>query len=120
MTSRAAPRFDEGALRRQAGDKVFPRGQAYHRQGRVRLLDLIEPGTDRYLRRPCHFATCPKGRRECAVPGCGATSFLRQHDEFAPGDDLLAPARSAMLYRRGEGRLRSALDVSALLEAGEA
>ena len=72
---------------------------------------LIEPGTDRYLGRLCHFATCPKGKRECAVPGCGATPFLRQHEAFVPGDNLLAPARFAMLYRRGEGRLRSALDL---------
>ena len=77
---------------------------------------LIEPGTDRYLGRLCHFATCPKGRVECAVTGCGATAFLRQHEAFVPDDDLLAPARFAMLYRRGEGRLRSALDLPALPE----
>ena len=43
---------------------------------------ILEPGTDRYLGRLCSFNTCPKGKRECLVPGCGKTLFLRQHEEF--------------------------------------
>jgi hypothetical protein len=43
---------------------------------------LLEPRTDRYLGRLCHFGACPKGKPECLVPGCGAALFLRQHDGF--------------------------------------
>jgi len=39
----AQSRFDLAALRDLAGDKVFARGQAYHRDGQVEIL-AIEPG----------------------------------------------------------------------------
>jgi len=72
---------------------------------------LIEPGSDQYLGRLCGFNQCPKGKRDCLVPGCGAIRFNKRVAEFAPHSDLLAPAQSAMLYRRGAGRLRSAIDL---------
>jgi hypothetical protein len=72
---------------------------------------LIEPGSDRYLGRLCEFSACPKDKRECAVPGCGAIPFNKVIFEFRPRADLLEPARFAMLYERGRGRLRSALDL---------
>ena len=72
---------------------------------------LIEPGTDRYLGRLCNFNTCPKGKPLCHVPGCGAIPFNKVVDGFAPFADLLASAGHAMLYVRGQGRLRSALDL---------
>ena len=72
---------------------------------------LIEPGTDRYLGRLCNFNQCPKGKPPCEVPGCGAMAFNKRVDGFVPHADLLASAAYAMLYRRGTGRLRSALDL---------
>jgi hypothetical protein len=74
---------------------------------------LIEPGSDRYLGRLCDFNQCPKGHRKCLVPGCGKTPFSKRVEGFSPHTDLLAPAAYAMLYRRGAGRLRSALDLPA-------
>jgi hypothetical protein len=74
---------------------------------------LIEPRTDRYLGRLCKFNACPKGRPECRTPGCGAIPFNRRIDSFVPRGDLLASAPYAMLYARGSGRLRSALDLPA-------
>jgi hypothetical protein len=72
---------------------------------------LIEPGTDKYLGRLCKFNACPKDKPECATPGCGAVPFNKVVDEFVPDADLLASAPYATLYRRGAGRLRSALDL---------
>jgi hypothetical protein len=72
---------------------------------------LIEPGSDRYIGRLCRFSECPKGKRDCLVPGCGAIPFNQRIDGFVPDADLLAPAEHAMLYERGRGRLRSALDL---------
>jgi hypothetical protein len=72
---------------------------------------LIEPGTDRYLGRLCNFNTCPKGKLDCATPGCGEIAFNKVVDGFEPYPDLLAAASYATLYRRGQGRLRSALDL---------
>lgn len=72
---------------------------------------LIEPGTDKYLGRLCSFNECPKGKPECLVPGCGAVPFNKCAEGFIPHPDLLASAAYAMLYRRGVGRLRSALDL---------
>lgn len=40
MKARSNPRFDIEALRRRVGEKVFARGEAYHRDGRVVLLSL--------------------------------------------------------------------------------
>ena len=75
---------------------------------------LFEPGTDHYLGRLCDFNECPKGKRDCLVPGCGAIPFNRKFANFKPRADLLAGADEAMLYRRGIGRLRSALDLPAI------
>jgi hypothetical protein len=72
---------------------------------------LFEPGSDRYLGRLCAFNECPKGKRDCMTPGCGAIPFNKKVDGFKPHDDLLAPAAHAMLYQKGAGRLRSALDL---------
>lgn len=72
---------------------------------------LLEPETDRYLGRLCNFNECPKGKPECRVPGCGAVPFNKCVDGFVPHADLLASASYAMLYQRGAGRLRSALDL---------
>jgi len=72
---------------------------------------LFEPQSDRYVGRLCSFNQCPKGKPDCLVPGCGAVPFNKQVEGFAPRADLLASAADAMLYRRGEGVLRSALEL---------
>jgi len=72
---------------------------------------LIEPGTDRYMGRLCKFNQCPKGKRDCLTPGCGAIPFNKRVAEFTPDADLLVPAAYSTLYMRGTGRLRSALDL---------
>jgi len=72
---------------------------------------LIAPGTDRYLGRLCYFSACPKHKRDCATPGCGEIAFNKVVDGFEARPDLLAPASYATLYRRGQGRLRSAMDL---------
>jgi hypothetical protein len=77
---------------------------------------LFEPGSDRYLGRLCSFSRCPKGKPECSVPGCGAIPFNKRFAEFTPRADLLAPAAQAMLYERGTGLLRSALELPAVDE----
>jgi hypothetical protein len=75
---------------------------------------LFEPGSDRYLGRLCSFNQCPKGKRDCLVPGCGAVPFNKRVADFEPRSDLLAS--HAMLYQRGVGRLRSALDLAAVID----
>lgn len=72
---------------------------------------LIEPGTDRYIGRLCSYNECPKGKPDCEVPGCGDIPFNKIHENFKVWDSLLAPASNTMLYRRGEGRLMSAVDL---------
>lgn len=66
---------------------------------------LIEPGTDRYLGRLCHFNACPKHKRDRYVPGCGAVPFNKCVEGFIPDASLLAFAADAMLYRRGSGEV---------------
>ena len=103
-----------GALRR-ARDSALRRGYESGTGSSVANhqvdIFLIEPGTDRYLGRLCNYNECPKGKPECRVPGCGAVPFNKCIDGFVPHADLLASASYAMLYQRGAGRLRSALDL---------
>ncbi len=103
-----------GALRRArdlALRRGYESGKGPSTAGHQVEIFLIEPGTDRYLGRLCNFNECPKGKPECNVPGCGAVPFNKCVDGFLPHADLLASARYAMLYQRGAGRLRSALDL---------
>lgn len=72
---------------------------------------LFEPGSDSFLGRLCSFNECPKGKRDCLVPGCGDTPFNKRVEGFEPHADLLEPAAYAMLYQRESGQLRSALDL---------
>ena len=102
----ALRRARDSALRRGYESGKGP-GTANHQ---VEIF-LVEPGTDRYLGRLCNYNACPKGKLECRVPGCGAVPFNKCVDGFVPRADLLASAPYAMLYRRGAGRLRSALDL---------
>src|SRR6185437_15129805 len=74
-------------------------------------LFLFDPTTDNYLGRLCKYNECPKGKRDCLVPGCGTIPFNGIFPDFVPRGDLLAGAQSAILYRRGTGRLRSAVDL---------
>ena len=61
---------------------------------------LLEPGSDRYLGRLCHFGQCPKGKPECLVPGCGKALFLRQHEGFVLDPRALEPEGSEVLFDR--------------------
>ena len=78
---------------------------------------LIAPGNDRYLGRLCNFSACPKDKPECHTPGCGAVPFNKAIDGFTARADLLASAAYVTQYRRGAGRLRSALDLPGVDEA---
>lgn len=105
-------RLDE--LRRAAAlamRTAFEAGTGVSVVGQQLDVFMIEAGSDRYLGRLCSFNTCPKQKRDCAVPGCGAIPFNKRVAGFAPYPDLLAPAEYATLYRKGAGRLRSALDL---------
>jgi hypothetical protein len=106
-----------GALRRAAAlalRAAFESGAGTSVVSQQLDIFLIEPGSERYLGRLCSFNACPKDKQECLVPGCGAIPFNKRIAEFTPRADLLEPARYAMLYERGVGRLRSALDLPAV------
>ena len=70
-------RARSSALRRLLEETQI--GGAHHE---VELF-VLRSGTSDYLGRLCTFAQCPKGKRECLVPGCGRKPFLRQHVESA-------------------------------------
>ena len=78
---------------------LFGIGVAHHQFD----VFLLEPGTDRYLGRLCHFGTCPKGKPECLVPGCGAAPFLRQHERFAFDPRSLGEDTAVVLFDRARG-----------------
>jgi hypothetical protein len=69
---------------------------------------LMEPGSDRYLGRLCCFGRCPSDKPDCAVPGCGAGRFLKQHQGFVLRPESLGPGRSVLLQPRDGVRAFSA------------
>jgi hypothetical protein len=103
-----------GELRR-AGDlalrRAYEAGTGPSTANHQVEIFLIEPETDKYLGRLCNFNACPKDKPQCHVPGCGAVPFNKRVEGFEPHADLVASAPYATLYRRGVGRLRSALEL---------
>jgi hypothetical protein len=73
---------------------------------------ILEPGSNRYLGRLCNFKQCPKGKRECLAPGCGASPFLRQHEGFRWRSDSLAPDRMLIVFDRASGLIARAADLA--------
>jgi hypothetical protein len=74
---------------------------------------LLEPGTNRYLGRLCHFNRCPKEKPECLVPDCGRISFLRQIEGFSLRRDAIDPGRSVLLYDRDFVRIDGGMQAPA-------
>jgi hypothetical protein len=106
-----------GGLRRAAAralQRAFEEGAGISVAAHQLDVFLFEPGSNRYLGRLCSFGECPKGKRDCLVPGCGEVPFNKRIPEFKPRAELLAPAAHAMLYQRGAGRLRFALELATI------
>ena len=103
-----------GELRRAshaALRQAFEAGLGMSVPGNRLDIFLFQPGTDTYLGRLCDFNQCPKGQRDCLTPGCGDIPFNKQHLDFTPEPNILADVEKAMLYRRGQGVMMSALDL---------
>ena len=111
--------IDLGALRRS---KAVALRSEHEKQPDFGVADhqvdvfLFEPGTDVYLGRLCNFNRCPKSRPECAVPGCGATPFMRQFPNFEVHADILSNVEKATLYTRAGGIQRSASELPGLVD----
>ena len=61
---------------------------------------LIDDATSRYLGMVCHFNRCPKHKRECQVPGCGATPFVQILPRFRLKSHRLNESNSQVLFQR--------------------
>ena len=59
---------------------------------------IFEPETNRYLGRLCNYSTCPKGKDDCLIPGCGEIPLLKQHDDFTLKRDTLESDSSVVLF----------------------
>jgi hypothetical protein len=59
---------------------------------------IMDAAGKRYLGNLCRFRECPKGKPECDVPGCGATPFLRQYEEFSFDAAGLHPDKVVVLF----------------------
>ncbi len=93
-----------GRARNLAVSQLFARtgvGVANHQVD----VFLLAHADGRYLGRLCKFSDCPKGKRECAAPGCGATGFLRQHEGFELSARAFANAVTLFDRQTGVGSL---------------
>ena len=110
----AGPQSRLGDLRRAAARALsiaYQTGVGVSVVGHQLDVFLFEPGSDHYLGRLCSYSRCPNDKRDCLATGCGAVAFNKRIVDFTPRADLLAGIEDAMLFRRGVGRLRSALDL---------
>ena len=105
MTAENLPRFDIATLKRLAGG-AFPRGEAYHREGRVEIL-AVEPrrvlaqvtGTEDYRVNLLGAGETIKG--ECSCPAFDDYGFCKHMvatalaaNESGGGSELAGAARS--------------------------
>jgi hypothetical protein len=74
---------------------------------------ILQGEVNAYRGRLCSFSQCPKGKRECPVPGCGRDPLLQQHVGFTFWPDALAPDKIMLLYDRRRGILRRASETPA-------
>jgi hypothetical protein len=74
---------------------------------------ILQGEVNAYRGRLCSFSQCPKGKRECLVPGCGREPLLQQHAGFTFWPDALAPDKIMPLYDRRRGILRHAAQTPA-------
>lgn len=65
-------------------------------------IHLIEHQSNRYLGMVCHFNQCPKHKRECQVPGCGAMPFIQVLPWFRLKPERLNEFNSQILFERAE------------------
>jgi hypothetical protein len=98
--------------RSQAVQRLFAERGVGVAQHQVEIF-VLRGGSDAYLGRLCTFGECPKGKRECLVPGCGREAFLRQHVDFVFWPGTLDEDRIMRLYKRGAGLLRRAAETPA-------
>jgi hypothetical protein len=61
---------------------------------------LIEPRTNRFCGNLCHYGQCPKGKPECAVPGCGAQPFLKLYEGFRLHRGVFDGEHNVVLFDR--------------------
>jgi len=61
---------------------------------------IMDSETNRYLGCLCIFGSCPKGKNECQVPGCGKARFLRLHEDFKFDSKGLNDETSVVLFER--------------------
>jgi len=67
---------------------------------------LLEASTNQFRGNLCHYGECPKGKPECAVPGCGAPRFVQIREGLRFKHDALAAG--TVLFDRATGLLRQA------------
>ncbi|WP_349367950.1 hypothetical protein [Salinarimonas sp.] len=87
------------------------RGVPHEMAGQYLFGIVFDAASEDYLGVICTYATCPKGKPACEVPGCGAVRFLRQFADYGAADAQADKAKAAILFRRGRGFVASALDL---------
>ncbi len=60
---------------------------------------IFDAETDYYRGRLCSFGQCPKGKPECAVPGCGAQPFLQLYQNFEINPGVFVKQPRVVLYQ---------------------
>ncbi len=80
----------------EASRKEFLPGVPHHAVD----VFLFEPGTQRFRGNLCYFGSCPKGKIDCEVSGCGAQPFLRLYEKFEFDRTCLFSEHNVVLFER--------------------
>jgi uncharacterized Zn finger protein len=106
MKARQRLRFDVDALRVLAGDKVFARGEAYHRDGQVEILSIKPGRVLAQVEGTEDYRTELRGEGKDIGGGCSCPAF----GDWGFCKHLVATALTANHLPSGEGDGSGALD----------
>jgi tetratricopeptide (TPR) repeat protein len=105
MTDRRQSRFDVDALRRLAGDKVFARGQTYHRDGLVEIISVGPGGILAQVAGAEDYRTQVKGGGADIGGACSCAAF----ESWGFCKHMVAAALAANALGDGDGQEDGAL-----------
>lgn len=61
---------------------------------------ILQSGASKYIGNLCPYNTCPKGKDDCHVPGCGDTPFLKKFKDFTLFPDAITKKNRIDIFNR--------------------
>ena len=81
---------------------------------------LIDSESNKFLGNLCRYATCPKGKDDCSVRGCGKVPHLQKFKQFTFFPDAANQDKRIDIYDKpGSAYVEAEFDLNSLLQVEE-